>query len=81
MDPEDPSVRLGRGDPVRIFDGQLRLANPAQPHEGHAGGRLGTSLVDLLENVSAVDEIGIAREGDGRERLRWRFWSFCGCKC
>jgi hypothetical protein len=75
MDPEYPYVRLPRSDPVRELDGQLRLADPAQAHEGYASGGLGTSLVDLVENVSTVDEIGIAGEGDGREGGRRRFRS------
>jgi hypothetical protein len=61
---------------VSVFDGQLRLAHAAEAHEGHPTSWLGTSLVDLVENVSAVDEIGVAGEGDGRERLRRRLWSF-----
>ncbi len=65
MDPEDPYVRLPRGDPVSELDGQLRLANTAEAYDGHASGGLGTSLVDLVENVSTVDELGIAGEGDG----------------
>jgi hypothetical protein len=61
---------------VSVFDGQLRLAHAAEAHEGHPTSRLGTSLADLVENVPAVDEIGIAGEWNGRERLRRRFWSF-----
>jgi hypothetical protein len=76
VDPEHPAIRLPHGDPVSILDGQLRLANTAQAHEGHASGGLGTSPVDLVENISTVDEIGIAGEGDGREGGRRRFWSF-----
>jgi hypothetical protein len=76
VDPEHPYARLPLGDPVRIFDGELRFANTAQAHEGHASGGLGTSLVDLVENVFTVDEIGIAGEGDGRGGGRRRFPSF-----
>jgi hypothetical protein len=61
---------------VCIFNDKLRLANPAEAHEGYATSRLGASLVDLVENISTVDEIGIAGEGDGRERLQRRFRSF-----
>ena len=43
---------------------------------GHTGGGLGTSLVELVEDVSAIDEIGVAGKGNGCERLRWCFWSF-----
>ena len=76
VDPEYPCVRLLRADPVSKLDGQLRLADTTQAHEGHASGGLGTLVFDLVENVSAVDEIGIAGEGDGREGGRRRFRSF-----
>ena len=59
-----------------IFDGQLRLADTAQAYKGDATGGLGASLVDLVENVSTVDEVGIAGEGDSCERRRRCFESF-----
>ena len=67
---------MRRVDPMSELDGQLRFANTAEAHEGHASGGLATSLVDLVENVFAVDEIGIAGEGDSREWGRRRFPSF-----
>jgi hypothetical protein len=54
-------------DSVSKLDGQLRLANTAEAHKGHARSGLGTSLADPVEDVSAVDEIEIAGKGDGRE--------------
>jgi hypothetical protein len=69
-------VRLPRGDSVSIFDSQLRLANTAEAYEGNPSTRLGTSVVDLVEEISMVDEIGVAGEGNGRGRRRRRFRSF-----
>ena len=66
VDLEHPSVGPSRGDPVSELDGQLRFANTAEAHEGDATGWLRTSLVDLVENISTIDEIGIAGEGDSR---------------
>jgi len=45
----------------------MRLVDIAQVR------RLGISLLDLVENVSMVDKIWIAGEGDGREGGRRRF--------
>ena len=47
---------MRRVDPMSELDGQLRFADTAEAHEGHASGGLATSLVDLVENVFAVDE-------------------------
>jgi hypothetical protein len=76
MDPEHPSIRLLCRCSVRVFDGQLRFAHAAEAYEGHAASRLGASLVDLVESVSTVDEVGVAGKRDCRERLRRCFWSF-----
>ncbi len=78
MDPEHPYVRLPRCNSVRELDGKLRLANTTQADEGHASGGLGTSLLDLVDNVSTVDEIEIAGEGYKRGRRRRCFRSFWG---
>jgi len=52
------------------------VPNTAEAHESYATGRFGASLVDLVENVSAVDEVGVAGERNGCERLRRCFWPF-----
>lgn len=44
-----------------------RFADTTQAHEGYAGGGLRTSPVDLIEDISAIDKVRIAAEGDSRE--------------
>ena len=76
MDPEHPYFCGSCTDAVGELDGQLRFANTAQADEGRSTGRLGALSVDPVKNVSALDEIAVAAEGDRRERLRRRFWLF-----
>jgi hypothetical protein len=77
VNPEKPDITACLGKSVREFDSQLRLAYTAEAHERYPAGRLGTPSVDLVENVPAIDEIGVAAEGDRRKRQRWGLWSFC----
>jgi hypothetical protein len=46
------------------------VPNAAQARQSHAAGRFRTPLAKFVENVATVDEIAIAGEGDGGERLR-----------
>jgi hypothetical protein len=47
--------------------------NAAEADEGHVTDRLGTSAADLVEDVSAIDKIGVAGEGNGLRRVEAEF--------
>jgi hypothetical protein len=54
--------------------GIQNVPNATEAHYSDTTGRLRALEVDLVEDVSAVDERRIATEGNRREWVRGRFW-------
>jgi hypothetical protein len=76
--PENPCFWRSFSHPVGVFDGELRLPcqmlvvalqgtivlpDTAQADKRRPRARYGTSLVDLIEECLAIDEVGVAAEG------------------
>lgn len=60
-----------------LADLEWCIPKTADSDQSHAAGWFGISLVNLVENVSTVDEIGVAGERNDSGGLRRCFWSFC----
>jgi hypothetical protein len=72
---ENPCVGRVLGESLGELHGQLRLADATEAHERYTASGCGTSMVDTVKDVPAVDEVTVAGERDNRRRRRRRFRS------